>query len=412
MKIKLKRKWLMAVLVSILGLLAVSCIPVPQTGGGDWDESADEIGTVLDQAVAAHREGDQERASKLAKDAYFEVFESSGMEAAIRLGISSQRAFEVEYQFAEVRKQIRNGATATVVKGEVDQLMSMVRKDANRLEERQGDGGTGTLASSFLILVREGLEAILIIGAIIAYLIKSGNKDKVKIIYQAGAVAIAASIATAVLIRWVFDVSGAKQEFLEGATMLLAVAVLFSVSFWLLSKVEAQKWQNYIRSKVESSLNAGNTLALWMVAFLAVYREGAETVLFYQALYSDSDEQGVGGLMGLGFLAGIVVLVAIFIAVRWASVRLPLKPFFLLTGLFLYYMAFVFAGEGVRELQEAGTIQTHLISGMSSVDWLGIYPTWEGVMLQGALFLAAGLAAAYQFLYKGRQSLKVKEAGM
>ncbi len=403
----LKRKWCSWLVLSGLVLLILlptsACATSPQASGRDWELAVTKIEEVLNRALTAYEKGDNATAKQLANDAYFDVFESSGLETAIRLGISSSRAFEVEYGFTEVNQLMRRGASATEVRSAVDDLMALVREDAQRVGGDTGSGGGSGFLASFLIIVREGFEAILIIGAIVAYLIKSGNQDKVRIIYQSALIAIAASIATAVAVRYVFDISGASQEFLEGATMLLAVVVLFSVSFWLLGKVQAQKWQQYIQNKVERSLTTGSTLALWSVAFLAVYREGAETVLFYQALLGGSAGSDVAGIW-LGLAAGTLVLAGLFVAIRWGSLRIPIKPFFIGTGVFLYYMAFLLAGEGMRELQEAGSVGTSLISGVPSIGFLGIYPTWESLSVQAALLLAAAVGLVFQFFHIGRSS--------
>ncbi|MBI2954126.1 MAG: FTR1 family iron permease [Chloroflexi bacterium] len=398
------RKLLMLISFLALLLVAVSCVPAPASGGASrWDRPVSGIEDALNRAAAAYEKGDREAATQLAKDAYFEVFESSGMETAIRLNISSRRAFDVEQGFTRVRQLLRMEASPAEVRQGVSRVMALLREDAARLGGNGEISPTADFLASFLIIVREGFEAILIIAAIIAYLVKSGNDAKVRTIYQSALFALLASIATAIAVRFVFNISGASQEFLEGATMLLATAVLFSVSFWLLGKVQAQRWQQYIQSKLERSLTTGSALALWSATFLAVYREGAETVLFYQALIAGAEGESLGAI-GLGFAAGVVVLAAIFVAISWGSVRIPIKPFFVGTGAFLYYMAFVFAGQGVRELQEAGAIGVTLAPGVSDVDLLGIYPTWEGIALQSALVLAAVVGLAYQFLFKPRSS--------
>lgn len=386
--------------VAFTGLLLAACTaPLQSIAGSQWDGSVGRIEATLNQALTAYESGQIEQAKQLAKDAYFDVFESSGMETAIRLQISARRAFEVEYGFTEVSQLLRSGAGADEVRGKVAGLIGMLRADASQLGGGSGGSTSGGFLTSFLIIVREGFEAILIIGAIIAYLVKSGNKDKVRIIYHSAFFALLASVVTAVAARYLFNISGASQELLEGITMLLATAVLFSVSFWLLSKVEAQKWQNYIKSKVASSLTTGNTLALWSVAFLAVYREGAETVLFYLALLSGSPSGQIGSI-SLGFAAGVVVLAVIFVAIRWGSLKIPLKPFFIGTGILLYYMAFVFAGKGIRELQEAGMVGTTIVPNLPSLEFLGVYPTWQGIALQSVLLLAALGGLAYRFFKK------------
>lgn len=406
---KIAWKWLAPLFLMVAALTLFACAAAP--GGGNvsrWDAPVAKIEGVLKQAVDAYEKGNREQAEQLAKDAYFDAFESSGLETAIRLRISSKRAFEVENGFSEINQLLRSGAEASKVKQQIAETMGLIREDVGRLEGGDQGSAAGGFLTSFFIIVREGLEAILIIGAIIAYLVKSGNGGKVRVIYQSALIALLASVATAAAVKYLLNVSGASQELLEGITMLLAMAVLFSVSFWLLGKVQAQKWQQYVQSKVSQSLTTGSTLALWSAAFLAVYREGAETVLFYMALLSGSGSQV--GAIGLGFAAGAVALVAIFIAIRWGSLRIPLKPFFIGTGVLLYYMAFVFAGKGIRELQEAGTIGTSLVQGLSSMGFLGIYPTWQGIAAQSALLLAAVAGLGYQFLGRSRKTVEIKKA--
>jgi high-affinity iron transporter len=172
----------------------------------------------------------------------------------------------------------------------------------------------------------------------------------------------------------------ASREILEGATMLLAVVVLFSVSYWLISKVEAARWQQFIRQKVEHALQRGGGSALALVAFLAVYREGAETALFYQALFGEGRDST--GPIVLGIIVGGAALAVIFTLFYRYGVRIPLRPFFAVTSVVLYYMAFVFAGKGVRELQEGNVIPITTIPGFPSIDAMGIYNSIETLLAQ------------------------------
>ncbi len=384
--------------LGVVLLLVVVLSAPPQVGAAaSWMEVADEVGKVLNEAVSAYAGGEVEAALKLVDDAYFGPFEEEGMEAAVKMNISAVRAFELEYGFTEIKQFMKKGAPVAEVEQKVNILMEMVRQDALALSGSGEASPWSGFVSAFLIIVREGMEAILILVAIIAYLVKTGNGDRVGTIYRSALAAVGASLLTAWLVGTVFKLSGAAQEVLEGVTMLLATVVLFFVSYWLLSKVEAQKWQQYIRGKVEDSLSTGSGRALWWVVFLAVYREGAETVLFYQALLSRGNpvEQVV-----TGFLVGSVVLVVVFVVVRLGSVRLPLRPFFAVTGVLLYYMAFTFAGQGVKELQESGLVAVSSVPGVPVVDFLGIYPTWQSLGVQGVLLLAA----LYAFIYQWRQS--------
>lgn len=388
-------KWIRSLSI----LLIVVFIAVPSwAGSGSWQQVAQDIETILNQAVAAYQEGRPAEAKELVSQAYFGPFEEKGMETAVRLNISARRAFEVEYGFTEIKQLIDAGAPVAEVKAAAALVIAMVYEDAGKLGGSERTA-LGTFIYSLMIIVREGFEAILIIGAIIAYLVKSGNGDKVKTIYHSCVAAIAASVITAVAIRLVFRISGASQEILEGVTMLIAVAVLFSVSFWLISKVEAKKWQEYIEGKVQTSLTIGSKFALWSAAFLAVYREGAETVLFYQALLSGEDAVNLN-MVVLGFVVGCLGLVALYKIVRYGTVKIPLKPFFITTSTLMYYLAFVFAGDGIKELQEGGLVGITPIPGMKAIGFLGIYPTWQSVFLQLLLLLVAVVAVVYHFVWK------------
>jgi high-affinity iron transporter len=266
-----------------------------------------------------------------------------------------------------------------------------LKADFQKAAEMLGEGTDSPMALflySLMIILREGIEAILIITAIIAYLVKTDNRDKLKVIYNGCIAALVLSVITALLVKWVFKISAASQEALEGSTMLLASLVLFSVSYWLISKAESQKWVSYIRDKVGDSLSSRSLKTLWFAAFLAVYREGAETVLFYQALASGASASGLTAVAG-GFVAGSVLLVAIYLGMRYGALKLPIRPFFLCTGVLLYYMAFVFVGNGMMELIEAKMFQSTLVSWMPTIGFMGIYPYLQTLVPQLLIILAA-----------------------
>lgn len=154
------------------------------------------------------------------------------------------------------------------------------------------------LLYSLMIIVREGLEALLIVAAIVAYMVKNNHQDKLPLIRQSVIVALYASVITAAIFQMLFTNSGASRELLEGITMLIAVVMLFFMSYWLLSKVEARHWKAWLEGKLSHSLSRGSLVGLWLTSFLAVYREGAETVLFYYALIGDANT--VSGHMAIG----------------------------------------------------------------------------------------------------------------
>jgi len=297
---------------------------------------------------------------------------------------------ELESAFGELRGGIEVPAARAAAR---DRIVGL-------LEEARGAlAGRATVWSlvnrSFFIILREGFEAILIIGAILTFLLRTGNEDRRRDVHLGVGAALVASVATAFVMQRIVSATPASRELLEGATMLLAVVVLFSVSYWLVSKVAHRKWEAYLQSRVESALGAGSGLALAGVAFLAVYREGFETVLFYQALLAFSE--GAVGPVAVGFVAGCVALAVVYVAFREFGVKIPMRPFFVLTSAVLYYMAVVFAGSGIRELQEAGVIGSTPVSGVPEIGLLGIHPTVETLAAQGflVLLLVVGLLVTF-----------------
>jgi high-affinity iron transporter len=242
----------------------------------------------------------------------------------------------------------------------------------------------GAFLQSFLIILREGFEAILIVGAIAALLVRTGHRSHLRAIWIGVIVALVASVVTAILLETVLSAVPASAEIVEGVTMLVAVAVLFSVSYWLISRAEAAKWQQFISEQVKRALQSGGGTALGLASFLAVYREGAETALFYQALFSDAST--VAGPLILGGLVGALALVVVFTLFYRFGIRIPLRAFFMITSVLLYVLAFIFAGKGVHELQEGGALsETHLA--VPRIADLGIYPTVESLALQAVLLV-------------------------
>ena len=379
------------------------CLVVSSAVAGEkgWREVVNEIEGTLNKAGDAYAEGRTDDAKASVSEAYFNGFEGSGMETAVDVYISADRRTEMESMFSDIRNAVTAHASVDDVKKKISLLAQALENDARKLpEKREGskESPYTVFFNSFIIILREGFEAILVISAISAYLAKTGQKGKVKTVYKGAALALIASIFTAILLQTVIRISGAGKEALEGITMLIATAVLFYVSYWLITKIEVARWQHYIKSKVESSLTKGNILALGFAAFIAVYREGAETILFYQALYSGADAHGSAVIAG--FAVGSLLLIGLFILIKYGSVMIPIGPFFAITSTLLYYLAFTFAGKGVRELQEVTWISSTPVEWLPTISFLGIYPTWEGMLLQAILILALLVAIVYSFVLR------------
>ena len=375
-------------LVAFVRSLSIGDAPGAVTGGTDPDSTIRSVMRHLQLAMASARSGRQEEADDHAFDAYI-TFEPMETPARAR---SPGTVAALERHFADFK-----GAIAARDLRSAERSMNAIEQGLPGVKElaRPPASGWGAFLQSLLIILREGLEAILVIGAVVAFLVKTGHRERLRSIWTGVLLALGASALTAVVMATVLRALPATREVIEGATMLVAVAVLFSVSYWLISKVEAARWQRFIREKVDVALQHGGGTALALVAFLAVYREGAETALFYQALLNE----GSGILLPL--LAGVVVgggVLAVIFTLFWKyGIKIPLRPFFAVTSVLLYYMAFVFMGKGVRELQEGGVVGITVLPGWPHVDAMGIFPSVETLLAQLLLLILFAFALLKTF---------------
>jgi len=380
----------LATMVAYVRTLAEKQPPNALTGGRTRDgvAASREVLSLLDESLAAARAGRTSDAGDRAFDAYI-AFEPLETPARAK---SPGLVANLERQFADFKGAVKSSDVRRA-----EQSRDAIAAGLPTIIEltRPTGGKWGAFLQSFLIILREGFEAILVIGAVVAFLLKTGHRERLKSIWVGVAAALLASAATAIVLATVLRAMPASREVIEGATMLIAVAVLFSVSYWLISKVEAAKWQQFIRGKVSAALEHGGGKALAFVAFLAVYREGAETALFYQALFNEGPGNGLP--ITIGILTGFAVLAVIFTLFYRFGVRIPLRPFFATTSVLLYYMAFVFMGKGIRELQEGNLMSITVIPGFPHVEALGLFPSVETLLGQVLLIVLFVFALAKTF---------------
>ena len=393
-------------------------------GKGDrtWSEVASEMTVILDQAYEAAAAGKGDEGATLVNNAYYQYYEKLGFEKNVMNAISGDRVSQVEYQFKMTRKTMRDGGSDKEIKQLVDDLKSWLVKDAAIL-----DGGasgnvngftklvTSSAGQAFLILIREGLEALLVVAAVIAYLVKSGNKRFARWIYLGVVAGLAGSGLVAVLFTFLFGGSGPIQEISEGVCALIATLMLLWTSNWMLNKSSVEAWNNYIRNKTEaavagaqSKVESGQGLGLGMIAslamlsFLAVFREGAETVIFYESIYSMSqDAHG----MWVGGLAAAAVLIVIFLILRFTSVKIPIGPFFLITSIVMAALVVIFAGGGIHALIEGDLIEGTYLSTVPTNDWIGLYPYVETITAQVIAAIAVVVLFVVGFIKKHRMKL-------
>ena len=381
---------------------------------GTWNEKADVIEGVLNYAVTLFEEG------KLTKDdgspnaydvvnkgGYYGYYETTGFERATN-GFSGSRVSQIELQFKACRQIAKKGGSLEDFKNEIATLAQWLHEDANTLDgvstdtqnstENDSSGASADAlawSSSFLIILREGFEAILIVGAIVAYLKVSAGDDKKEKARKARPVYIGAiaGIVASFLLAWLLNAvklaNTASQEVIEGVTALIAVCVLYYVANWMLSKSETDAWTGYIKKKAAGSSERGSMMALAFTAFLAVFREGAEVVLFYQPLLGRGRDASVWS----GFIVGCICLVIVWLIIHFLSVKIPIKPFFTATSVLMFIMSIAFLGAGIKELIEGDVISAtspawlQWIPYTDFLDMLGIYPVLETLIPQFVLLV-------------------------
>jgi high-affinity iron transporter len=339
--------------------------------------------TTLAKSLELYKQGKKEEAYKEALDAYFDGFEMVEPGLALK---DRDMTLKIETEFSQFREAIKEGESIQ----RVDDLYREITTDLSRasliLESAKPVDKLLSFTNSLAIMLREGLEAVLIIAAVLAFLSAAGTKDVIKYVHLGWILALLAGLITWVLARTIITISGVHREIIEGVTSLVAAAVLFYVSYWLITKIEVKKWKEYIQGKVQKAVTKKSLFALASVSFFAVYREAFETVLFYQALWFQAENSKDAILWGL--IAGVLLLIVIVFAIFKLAVRIPLKYFFSVTTLFLYFLCFILLGKGIRAFQEAGIVGIKSINFIPQVDILGIYPTVETVIPQAILIIA------------------------
>jgi high-affinity iron transporter len=291
----------------------------------------------------------------------------------------------IEMEFSKLRSAIRKQRPFFEAELHYDNLGRQLSEIHSAVEPSAAQRGF-VLLQSLTIILREGIEAILLIALMLTYLVSAGYVNLKKYVVSGALAGLAAGALTWFAAQFLLTISIIQQEALEGITSLLAAAVLFFVSFWIIHKVDIRKWKTFIRAKAEKALGTGSGLALSAVAFLAVFREAFETVLFYHVLWLRNSAERTS--IVLGFVLGAAALAFVLYLVFKLGVRLPLKPFFISTGILLGLLAFVFAGYGVRELQNIGMLKETLLPWEFRWPFLEIHPTVEGLALQLGILIS------------------------
>ncbi len=354
--------------------------------------------TRLKEALAAYERGDRKAAGELALSAYLDGFEPV---EAVLSARDHDLMIRIEGAMAELRAAIARSEPAEGVRARVAALDGLFEEAERALAPGEASAASSFIAA-FTVLAREGLEAILIVIAMIAFLAKADRRDVLPYVHGGWVAALLAGAATWAAATWLITISGASRELTEGFGGVFAALVLLWVGIWMHGKSNAETWQRYIREKLGRALNRRSAWFLFALAFIVVYREVFETILFYAAIWN----QGNAGSVVAGALAAIAVLAAVAFGLMRYSRTLPVGKFFAYSAALIAVLAVVLIGKGTAALQEAGYIAIMPLPGFPRNELLGIYPTRETLLAQLAMIALLGLG----FLWNWRAMAKVPGA--
>lgn len=401
----------LAVAAALLALAALAAAaPAPARAADVTVSEAltelDESRVLVDDAVAQYAAGEAEAAYTTARNAYLDHFEYVEIPLRVR---DEGLTLALEEDFAALRNEIESGAPVDTVR----EIAAEVQAGLDDVERALSEPGIAAPAIatvySFTILFREGVEAVLIVAAVLAYLEASRNLAYRRPVVLGVLTAIVASIATYFLLSVILQVAPGQRELLEAITALAAVAVLFYVSFWLLSKVDHRRWMEFVRARVWAAAATGSTLALFGVGFTAVYREGVETALFYQALF------GFSRGLEVWVVLGVVIAAAALAVVAWtvfrAGRRIPVRLFLGTAVIVLIVLSIAFAGNTVRAFQQAAVLPVTFLESAPRLpiflaDLTGWHPTLESIVAQLILALVYAAGAVWLFVITPRRAAR------
>jgi len=342
---------------------------VTRTGGGSLEVAHQKLAASL----KAYEAGDRKAAADLALAAYLDGFEPVEPILGARDPALMRR---IEGAMGDVRGVIGKAAPASEVRSQIERLDALFATAGRALAPEKASS-LSSFAGAFTILLREGLEALLIVVAMIAFLRKAERTDVLPYVHGGWIAALAAGGLSWAAATFVISISGASRELTEGFGSVIAAAVLISVGLWMHGKAQADAWQIYIREKLSHALSKQSAWFLFLLAFIVVYREVFETILFLTALWTQSGATAV--------LSGVALAVVVLAIIAWAmlrfSKRLPIGQFFEYSASLMAILAVVLAGKGVAALQEAGLLDLHPLA-LPRIELLGFFPTIEGVAAQ------------------------------
>lgn len=400
----MSRRLLLAVLLVGVGLLAFAA-PATAVEVAP-DRAIVELNLARDgvnASVDLYGRGLAEDAYTAARNAYLDHFEY--VEIPLRLR-DEGLTLDLEERFALLRDHIRAGAPASQVSADA----AAVHEGLDRVERALSSPGVAApliaAGYAFIILFREGLEATLVVATVLGYIAASRNDAYRKPVLQGVLAGLATTVVAFVALSALLRLAPAQRELIEAVTLIIAVGVLFWVSFWLVSRLDQRRWMEFVRARVSTAVATGSAVALFGVGFTAVFREGLETALFYQALLTFAEGLEIWVLAGS--LASAAVLAVLAYLILRAGRRLPIKAFLSTAVVLLMVLSVAFMGNAVRALQESGWVPVSVIYSLPRLpvflaELTGWYPTLETLTFQAILVAVYLLGAAWVFVIAPRR---------
>ena len=352
----------------------------------------------LAESVAAYRVGDREGAKRLALSAYLDGFEPVEPVLSAR---DATLMREIEGAMGQFRSRIGRGEPTARIEEQAQVLDDLFAQAERTLAGSQA-GDVSTFLSALTILLREGVEALLLVVAMVAFLRKSEREDALPYVHAGWVAALLTGLLTWVAATAFLSISGASRELTEGFGGILAAIILVSVGIWMHGKSQADTWQRYIKERMSRAIGKGSAWFLFGLAFLIVYREVFETILFYAAMWTE----GSKGAVTAGAALGAAALAAIAWTMMRYSLRLPIAEFFRYSSILIAVLAVVLAGKGIAAIQEAGLLGITPVAGVPQIDFVGLHPSVQVILAQVTVLAAIVVG----FWLNGRATRRVSEA--
>ena len=401
------RRLLVLIAGALAALALLSVIPAaPAAAGTSRDGAIEQVQRVrisIDLTLSLIKQGRSAEAFDAAANGYLKHFEL--VEVPLRI-IDNALTIDAEGRFADIRQLIRDRAPIDVIRDRLVELRGVLDSIERKLTATGAAAPALIFGQSFLIIFREGFEVVLLVSILLGYLEAARSTALIKPILIGIGLAGVATVLTVVLLRLLFQSLPFSIEVLEGITAMVAVVMLFYVSFWLVARMEHKRWMEFVRARLWSAVSLGSTASLVLVGFTAVYREGFETALFYQALWSFGS--GLGSWVLAGLAAGLVALTGVAVVIFRLGRRVPVKRFMSIAVTCVMITSVTFLGNAVHALQAGDLVAYHRLDNWPRLPIFlsqatGYWPTLQSVAAQIGLSSIYILGAVYMLAIKPRR---------